>query len=274
MRLKVQHATTVTYSEPAQSAIQILRLTPRNHDGQYVGFWRVEIDADYRLTRDEDPFGNITHTFSLEGPIETMTIRVEGEVEVNDTNGVILGTVERMTKRFWLRDSLLTAPDAAIRMFSKRIAAGEGGEAIAYLHALNAAVNTTIKLHKGPVSLSTPVTHAFSQKRGTSQDLAQIFVSACRAVKIPSRYVSGYYLREDGDQTDAGHAWAEAYVEGLGWLGFDPEHDCCTSDRHIRVAHGTDAADAAPVRGARFGGQAGEVQEEVHVSSRRQLVEE
>ena len=274
MRLKVQHATTYTYSDPAQSAIQILRLTPRNHDGQYVNFWRVEIDADYRLIRDEDPFGNITHTFSLEGPIETMTIRVEGEVETTDTNGIIMGTAERIPTGFWLRDSALTTPDAAIRMFSRRIAAGEGGEAIPFLHALNTAIFNTMKFVPGATSVATSATQAFAAKRGVCQDLAQIFVSACRVVKIPARYVGGYYLRTDMVEQDAGHAWAEAYVEGLGWMGFDPTHDMCTTDRYVRVAYGTDAADAAPIRGARIGGHDEALKVEVHVSARRELVEE
>jgi len=67
MRLKIRHETAFHYDQPAQSAIQILRLTPRNDDGQFVRHWRVEVDADYRLYRDEDPYGNITHIFRLKG---------------------------------------------------------------------------------------------------------------------------------------------------------------------------------------------------------------
>lgn len=274
MRLKVQHATSYEYGTPAESAIQILRLTPRNHDGQYVKFWRVEVDADYRLTRDEDPFGNITHIFSIEGPIQTMTIRVEGEVETRDTFGIIAGTAERVPRGLWLRDSLLTMPDAAIRMFARRLAAGEGGEALPFLHALNAAIFERLEFVPGSTSVATTAAQAFAAKRGVCQDLAQIFVAACRVVKIPARYVGGYYLRTDTEDQDAGHAWAEAYVEGLGWMGFDPAHGLNTTDRYVRVACGADAADAAPIRGARVGGYDEQLKVEVHVSSRRDLVEE
>ncbi|MBV1701008.1 MAG: transglutaminase family protein [Hyphomicrobiales bacterium] len=274
MRLRVQHATTYTYADPAQSAIQILRLTPRNHDGQYVNFWRVEVDADYRLVRDEDPFGNITHTFSLEGPIATMTIRVEGEVETTNNDGIVAGTAERMPRNFWLRDTQLTRADAAIRMFSRRIAAGEGGEALPYLHALNNAIHSSIEFTPGSSTVATSAAQAFAGKRGVCQDLAQIFVAACRVVKIPARYVGGYFLRTDQVEQDAGHAWAEAYVEGLGWMGFDPAHGLCTTDRYVRVAYGADAADAAPIRGARIGGHDEQLKVEVHVSKRREFIED
>ena len=265
MRLKIRHETSYHYAEPAQSAIQILRLTPRNHDGQFVRHWRVEVDADYRLYRDEDPYGNITHTFSIEGPISDMRVTVEGEVETRDTNGLITGTAERLPRGLWLRDSWLTQSDLAIRMFAKRIAAGEGGEALPFLHALNLAVHDRIEFVPGGSTTATTA-EAFATKKGVCADLAQIFVSACRAVKIPARYVGGYFLRTDTETQDAGHAWAEAHVEGFGWIGFDPAHGLSTTDRYIRIACGLDSADGAPVRGARVGGQDEKLEVQVHVS--------
>ncbi|MCV5656205.1 transglutaminase family protein, partial [Escherichia coli] len=72
---------------------------------------------------------------------------------------------------------------------------------------------------------------------------------------IPARYVGGYFLHADGtiDQ-EAGHAWAEAYVDGLGWVGFDPANGICPAEQHIRIACGLDYLNAAPVRGSRHGG--------------------
>ncbi|MGH7485740.1 MAG: transglutaminase family protein, partial [bacterium] len=60
--------------------------------------------------------------------------------------------------------------------------------------------------------------------------------------------------RTDRPDQEAGHAWAEAHVEGLGWVGFDPTHGVCITDRHVRVATGADYLEAAPVRGAHVGG--------------------
>ena len=63
------------------------------------------------------------------------------------------------------------------------------------------------------------------------------------------------FLRSDGTiNQQAGHAWAEAYVPNLGWVGFDAANGICTTDTHARVAIGLDYLGAAPVRGTRYGG--------------------
>ena len=89
------------------------------------------------------------------------------------------------------------------------------------------------------------------------QDFTHIFVAAARALGIPARYVGGYFHRADGVVAqDAGHAWAEAFVPDLGWVGFDPTNGICPADGHVRVAMGLDYLSAAPVRGTRSGGGA------------------
>src|SRR5262249_60583923 len=94
---------------------------------------------------------------------------------------------------------------------------------------------------------------AFALKRGVCQDLTHIFIAAARAIGFPARYVSGYLHRADGVvHQEAGHAWAEAHVSGLGWVAFDPANGICATDAHIRVAAGLDYLGAAPVRGTRF----------------------
>src|SRR6202043_3476696 len=81
MRLSISHKTTYHYVPPATRVIQVLRLTPRNHDGQYVVNWRIDVSADCRLDAQEDAFGNLTHTFNADGPLETLRLSVDGEVE-------------------------------------------------------------------------------------------------------------------------------------------------------------------------------------------------
>eukprot|EP01037_Dinobryon_pediforme_P010117 gene10117-10184_t len=266
--------TSFHYEQPAQSAIQILRLTPRNDECQFVKHWRVEVDADYRLYRDEDPFGNITHIFSIEGPIETLRVLVEGEVETHNTNGIIKGTAERLPMSLWLRETWLTHADQAIRMFALRLAAGEGGAVLPFLHALNEAVFHKIKGETKQKAPLRTASEAFAAKTGQAEDLAQIFVSACNAVKIPSRIISGYCLNPEIEAEDKSHSWAEAYVAGLGWIGFDPTYKTCTTDHYIRVACGLDIMDAAPIRGSKVGGSDGRVDVDVQISAGHMLVEE
>ena len=274
MRLKIRHETAFHYDQPAQSAIQILRLTPRNDDGQFVRHWRVEVDADYRLYRDEDPYGNITHIFSIEGPIETLRVLVEGEVDTRNTSGVIKATAERLPMPLWLRETWLTHADQHIKMFALRIAAGEGGAILPFLHALNHAVFAKIKLDTQKASPLRSASEAFAAKAGEAADLAQIFVSACHAVKIPARLISGYCFNAEIKAEDRSHCWAEAHVAGLGWIGFDPTRNMSTTDHYIRVACGLDITDVTPIRGAKVGGCDGRVEEDVQVVAGRMLVEE
>jgi transglutaminase-like putative cysteine protease len=81
MRIRVSHQTVYDYTPPAKSLIQTLRLTPRNHEGQYVVNWRIDVDAESRLKAGEDAFANITHSLTVSGPIERLTVTVEGVVE-------------------------------------------------------------------------------------------------------------------------------------------------------------------------------------------------
>jgi transglutaminase-like putative cysteine protease len=254
MRLKIRHDTLYRYGMPAKSAVQILRLTPRSHEGQFVQRWRVEIDADCRLERSEDAFGNIMHIFSVDGPMSMMRIIAEGDVDMTDTQGALRGTVERFPLGLWLRDTALTRLSPPLRDFAIRTASGEGGHPLAALHALMSAINRDFRFVVGETDASTTADQAFTQKAGVCQDLAHVFIACARAIGIPARYAGGYYMRTDIVMQEAGHAWAEAHVDGLGWIGFDPANGICVTERHVRVAIGQDYLDAAPIRGARIGG--------------------
>jgi transglutaminase-like putative cysteine protease len=91
--------------------------------------------------------------------------------------------------------------------------------------------------------------------KGVCQDHAHIFIAAARTLGVPARYITGYLLLDSGGTADAHHAWAEAWVEGLGWVGFDVSNGICPTDKYVRLAVGLDAGYAAPVTGSRRGGQ-------------------
>ncbi len=106
------------------------------------------------------------------------------------------------------------------------------------------------------------------------QDITHIFVAAARSLGIPARYVGGHFHRVDGvTSQEAGHAWAEAHVENLGWVGFDPTNGISTTDAHVRVAVGLDYLGAAPVRGTRYGGAGETLTVAVRVAQARQQIQ-
>jgi transglutaminase-like putative cysteine protease len=266
MRIRILHTTSYCYDAPPKGVTQMLRLTPRNHDGQYVVRWRIELSEDCRLHQREDAFGNITHSFTAEGLFNELSIAVEGEVDVHDTNSVVRGAVERFPPSLFLRETALTQPDAAIIDFAQSVRAGAGSETLPLLHRLTVATNREITFDADPTHSATTAAEAFTLRRGVCQDLTHIFIAAARQLGIPARYVGGHFYRADGvTAQDAGHAWAETYVEHLGWVGFDPANGIGTTEAHVRVAVGLDYLGAAPVRGVRYGGNGETLRVAVHV---------
>lgn len=274
MRIRIRHETSYRYAEPANSTLQLLRLTPRPHDGQFVRRWRVTVDADARLDRSEDAYGNITHMVFVHGPVEKVTITIDGEVDTRDTNGTLRGGVERQPVRLFLRETSLTRVTPALRRFARETSAGQGGDQLATVHALTRILHKSLTFAVGATHSDTTAAEAFEAKTGICQDFTHILLAASRALGLPSRYVSGYFLRTDRTSQEAGHAWAEVYLKGLGWIGFDPANGMCTSERHVRVAIGCDAREAAPVRGARVGGGDEGLAVAVEVEQGRTMIQE
>lgn len=255
MRIRVSHETIYRYEQPPKGVIQTLRMTPRNHDGQYVVDWRIDVSADCRLATQVDAFGNITHTFTADGPTEMVRLLVEGEVETQDTHGIVRGTVEQFPASLFLRATPLTAADAAITACAQEVQAAAGSDPLTQLHALLERINQEITFDTDPTHSATTAAEAFALRRGVCQDLTHVFIAAAREIGFPARYVAGYFHRADGVvRQEAGHAWAEAHVPDLGWIAFDAANGICATDAHIRVAVGLDYLGAAPVRGTRYGG--------------------
>jgi transglutaminase-like putative cysteine protease len=254
MRICVAHETVYRYETPSTGVIQTLRLTPRNHTGQYVVDWRIDISADCRLELQEDAFGNLTHAFSASGPISDLRLMVEGEVETQDTAGVVRGAVERFPPSLFLRETALTRADAAIAAYAAEFENPQGST-LDMLHRLLARLHQDIACDTDAPNTGGSAAEAFARKRGACRDLSHIFIVVARLRGVPARYVAGYFRRDDGATgPEAGHSWVEAHVPDLGWVGFDPTNDICVTDQHIRVAIGLDHLGAAPVRGAHYGG--------------------
>ena len=254
MRIKIIHATSYTYAIPVRSILQLLRVTPRPHAGQQVVNWRLNADADVRLRWTEDPFGNIVHCLSTERPVDRLTLTVTGEIATTDSAGVVGGAVERMPRAVYLRHTPRTRADDAIADLARAADPGTEAGDLARLHALMGAVAGAVSFDVGATDVGTSAADALKLGRGVCQDLAHVFISAARVLGIPARYVSGHLLRTDGAEQVASHAWAEADVPGLGWVGFDPTNGVCPTESYVRIAIGLDYLDAAPVRGARDGG--------------------
>jgi transglutaminase-like putative cysteine protease len=254
MRLRIAHSIVLRYDPPATGVIQVLRLTPRNHEGQHVIGWRIDVSADARLNAHEDAFGNLTHVFTADGPLEALSIRVDGEVDTQNTEGIVRGSLERFPPSLFLRDTPLTHANSAIREFAQEIRTANSDRVLAGLHALLHRLHNETSCESNHSPAAPTAAEAFARKRGGSRDLAHIFIGAAHSLHIPARYVAGYFCAGSSTvEQESDHAWVEAFVTDLGWVGFDPTNCVCPTDAYVRVAIGLDALGAAPVRGTRLG---------------------
>jgi transglutaminase-like putative cysteine protease len=254
MRIRISHTIAYVYAEPARHITQILRLTPRDHDGQHVMSWRIEPTIDGRLRATQDPFGNIVHTFSADGPIADMAIQVEGLIETTDLAGIVRGITERVPVEVFRRDTLLTMPDPALTAFAEDVTRA-AETPLSKMHALMEALHETLPCIETGQRTGLGAAAAFAAGESIPQDMAHVFMTCARHLDVPARYVSGYVAQSDTlPHANGAHAWAEVHLDDYGWIGFDPANGLCPIDTHVRVAAGLDFADAAPVRGARKGG--------------------
>ena len=262
MRLSVDHRTTYRFSVPQGRLTQLLRLTPEDTHDQSVAGWQLHVDCDARLRYHRDGFGNRVTMLYVAGPIDSLEIAVRGEVLTNPSNGVVHGTHEALPPALFLRSTPSTQADPEIAAFAQDVARGDPVER---LHALNLALNRRFAVDPARRGPARSAVATFGGERAGPRELAHVFVAAARSLGVPARYVSGYSpaCRTEAS-APAPHGWAEAYVEGLGWVAFDPCTGLSADEAYARVAVALDAAGAAPVAGSRLG----EGSEELHVDLR------
>ncbi len=254
MRIKISHETSFAYDQPVRSVLQALRVMPRDHEGQVIVSWRIDASVDGRLRSGEDAFGNRVHHFQADGPFDGFTLRVHGVVETVDVTGFVRGAAEPMPLEVYRRDTGLTQPDEAMQLLARKLARAGGG-ALEQLHALMDTIHSEVKLEDGLTESPVRACDAFAARKGTAGDLAHIICGCARAMGHPVRFVEGYVAGDAPAGKDARrHAWAEAWVEDYGWIGFDPSVNLCPTEAHVRVAVGLDQADTAPIRLSRVGG--------------------
>ncbi len=264
MLLAVDHVTRYGYDRPVKGVQQSLRLTPSAFDGQRVLSWDVTVPGGIKGGGFRDGTGDWVQAWSVPGPVTEVEVRVKGLVETADLAGVLRGRREIIPPAAWLSATPATRADDGIRALAEGL--GRSGEALATAHALSAAVSEAIAYVPGVTRPQTTAAEALARGEGVCQDHAQVMIAAARTLDLPARYVTGYLFAAD-EPGEAAHAWAEIWVEALGWVGFDPANSCCPDARYIRIGCGLDAVDAAPIRGVSRSGLASERMEvEVRVA--------
>jgi len=253
MQLAIEHHTDYAYSVPTAFAVQYVRLFPRQDPCQRVLRWKFEVPG--QATPWRDSFGNLVHCVVQTGKSDRLDIRVSGEVDTLETHGVVPLDSDGLPLGAYLRGTPLTQVDERIRDFAAPYARFRSRGDLSALHALMGGIHEAVAYAQGETGVHSSASEALASGTGVCQDHAHLFIACCRAWGIPARYVSGYLhtTAEDGRHL-ATHAWAEAAVEHLGWVSFDPSNRQSATQAYVRLAVAFDYQGAAPVRGMRLGG--------------------
>ncbi|MGY6632632.1 MAG: transglutaminase family protein [Alkalilacustris sp.] len=278
MIVTVEHATTYHYDRPVRGVVQSHRATPTRFDGQTTLDWSVTVSEGTPGGAFRDGAGDWVQSHSAQGPLSQITVTVRGRVQTQDLAGVLRGHRERIPPAAYLRDSAPTRPDVALTDLARGAVAGAGDD-LDRAHRLSAAVAGAIAYHPGVTEAHTTAAEALRLGEGVCQDHAHALIAAARVLDLPARYVSGYLGSQaagdaseddEGAAAEAAHAWAEIWVAGLGWVGFDPANGCCPDARYVRLGSGLDAAGAAPIRGIARGAATERLEVSVSVRAAQQ----
>lgn len=256
MRIEIDHTLNLTLPPGIGQAVLHLLLTPSSGPTQSVDSWSVEVAGIGNAGRFQDAYGNQVHLVNQSRPEGDIVLRARGIVTTRDTHGVLGKPSGEPVPALYKRVTPLTK--APVTLYGKFRSAKESR--IDMLHALMARVGETLGL-PDPETAPTQMQATGEQSQTQSQDAdapapkplpsapdyAHSFIGAARALDIPARYVTGYVLEGEGLEPGL-HAWAEAYDDGLGWIGFDPRLQICPVEAHVRLAVGLDADSARPLR--------------------------
>lgn len=252
MKLNISHTTSYSYDQPPQYALLQVRLTPKHRQGQDILDWQIHVDGGQTELEFDDQHNNRVALVNCDPDRDSLIISAKGTVETSEASGVIGVHGGYAPLWYFKRATELTKPGKMVCKLVKPLGQANQSD-LEILHALSVMILEEVSYQIGHTQADTTAEEALNNGSGVCQDHAHIFLSAARLMGFPARYVSGYLMLNDRVDQDATHAWVEAYVEDLGWVGFDVSNGISPDERYVPIATGLDYMEAAPISGMRFG---------------------
>ncbi len=252
MRIEIDHSLICSQPPGTAALVMHLMLTPPSGSSQTVESWSVEAAGIGNAGRFRDGYGNAVHLVNQSRTEGDVAIGARGTVVTKDTNGVLGKIAGEPVPALYKRVTGLTK--APVTLWGKYRTSTESQLDI--LHGLMVRVGETLGLPEETEPMTQmQATGEQTQSQGTepgpelppTADYVHLFIGAARALDIPARYVCGYLAAGEGNAGGL-HAWAEAYDDRLGWIGFDAQNQICPTERYVRLAVGLDAESALPLR--------------------------
>lgn len=285
----IRHVTRYRYSSPIRESVMQLYMQPRSESGQWLRSFQVVTQPRAQLFAYTDHLGNAVYHFNIPQEHSMLIIDMTATVEMGPRSEPpicvaasewdTLLAAQRAGKEYdMLAQSPMTNPTEHLRAFIAEhdltFASVRGRfDPMAALRYLNSVLYKALDYDREATEVDSLMDDALEKRKGVCQDFTHIMLSIARSWGIPCRYVSGYIYSDrtshDRSVPDSTHAWLEAFIPSVGWVGFDPTNNHLTSDRHIAVAIGRDYMDVPPSKGVYNGAAKGELAVAVKVTPTR-----
>jgi transglutaminase-like putative cysteine protease len=279
----IRHFTRYRYSHLVWQSMMEVRMHPRSEVNQRCFVFQLSVNPRARIFGYTDAYGNLVHHFDLPARHGQLTIISDALVNIDPQPSVpecadseAWADLEQLVEKndYWdmMTPSYFARSSPELEEFAKEIGANErnGRSPLAFLRNINSGVNRSFRYVQKSTSVNSPIEDALRSRQGVCQDFAHIVIALVRHAGIPCRYVSGYLYHESENAhpsaEGATHAWVEALVPGIGWMGFDPTTNQPAGERHIRTAIGRDYADVPPTMGVMKGKAETQLQVRVRVT--------
>ncbi len=281
MLYSIAHHTLFRYSAPVSESIMELRMQPRTEWTQRCLDFDLTVSPRTRLTLYRDYHGNYIHHFNVPGRHDQLLISAHALVEVQP----FASWPESLSETAWdeldadvahgdyyemMAPSDIATPTQLLIELGRELNVVRRGDPMSLLREISRKLHALFEYCPETTQVDSPIDVALRARRGVCQDFAHIMITLVRNLRIPCRYVSGYLWHNrqqpDGSAHGATHAWVEARLPGLGWVGFDPTNNVLVDERYIRAAVGRDYSDVPPTKGTFKGVASSELKVAVRVA--------
>jgi len=283
MYYSIRHVSKFRYSAAIRESMMEVRMQPRNDGPQHLLSFALQTNPRAAVASYRDAEGNAVHHFDVPDSHNSLTITATAFVSLLPGPPVPARSepaswdeLDRLAAadEYWdyLVPSRFARPSPLLRDVARELRLGRRDDPLDTARAINRAIHDAFDYVPQSTRANSPIDDALGSRRGVCQDFAHIMIAQLRELGIPSRYVSGYLAhrpnivdardRSATSGADATHAWVEALLPALGWVGFDPTNSLVTGERHIRVAVGRDYDDVPPTHGV----YKGRAENELHVA--------
>jgi transglutaminase-like putative cysteine protease len=266
MHYSIHHTTRFRYETPISESVMEARMRPRDEGKQRCVLFELGVSPRAQVFHYRDHLGNTVHHFDIPRPHSQLAVTAQSIVEMRAPAPL----PDALDARAWaeidaeiaagdheydLAPSRFTAPTELLGELARELDCVERrDDPLTLLHEISAAIHTRFDYAPQTTRVDSPIDDALRARKGVCQDYAHIMLALVRAyLRVPCRYVSGYLIHrvetKDRSDLDATHAWIEALLPTLGWVGFDPTNNLIAADRHVRVGVGRDYDDVPPTRG-------------------------